>query len=370
MKPQVWIIALVLGAVSFPAAAVAQPAGPGGFGRGQDDGEGRRGGRRGRGMPARMIVNRLAEELQLSADQQTAYDALVEEYSAQWRGADGRGQWQQWRQQMRAARESGDEAKVNELREQRRAAFGQQMETMNSFFDAVSNVVDDSQRETLTAFRARVDERINQRRQEMQMRRLMRNLPDELNMTDEQRGLYEEMINERRSEMRGQREAMQPLIDELREARRNGDDARAQEIIEQLRANRPERPDPTALLDTVREMLTDEQRATLDGLVSQLGVTGQREEKETDIRKVMQSVKRLDLTTEQEAEVRELLREARTVHARASRNERGDVAELLKQEIIKVLNPEQAAEFKQLLKNDGRRERGNGPRGERRGRAA
>jgi hypothetical protein len=337
------------------------PGGPGGPG-----GRGPRG-----PMPLRMMAERLADRLELSDEQMELYNAVVAEYETQLTNdAETPGNMRGLREEFRAAREAGDEARIAELREQARAFRAQREALVEGFFESIDPILDENQRAQLSEHRERMQRRREGMRQRMEMRRMASELPDQLGMSDEQRELYGEILDARRAERdkhREQMRAMRPVWEELREARQAGDADRVAELEAQLEAARPEPPDLDSFFESVNSILTEDQQAQLAAMRQQ--VMGDRAERgrAVDMQTVVSAAKRLNLSAEQREQLKEIMRSARQAERgqRVDRATRAELAARMRAEISAILTAEQRTEFDRLLDNHGRRDRERRDRGPR-----
>lgn len=339
---------------------------------GRGDGP-RRGGRgpgdRGFGrMSVEMAAYQLSQELELTDAQKELYDELVDKYQAQ-----ARSRWQfspetrELLDEYRTARREGNEERAQELREQIRAERGERAErggVVQEFFQEVETILEPQQVETLHAFRDRMQQAVQER---MEMRDMLRRLPEELNLTDEQRAAYEAALVESRQAMRRraeewgeQRAEMQA---ELREAEASGDDARVAELQEFLMTARPPEPDPTAFFDQLEPLLDAEQKAKLATLRNQFASTSGQG---ADLQQIVRAVRRLKVDGKQRDELKEIIQTANRAE-RAGPNTalaRQQRAAAVKEQVLQALTPEQREEFEKLLTRDAR---GPRPRGDQKG---
>ncbi len=381
----VLLIGLAIVALAIPAQAQGRFRGDDGEGRGQGDrigqrGErGERGGPRGRGGRGRMspmrMVRMLPNRLEMSEDQRQVYGEIVESFRTQW--IENRPDPEQMRalhESFRAARESGDDELATQIREQMREQMRGMRESgrhvVDSFLSEVETILEDHQVVQLRELRTQFEQRMQQRREQRNMREVIQRLPDELDMTEEQRAQFDQIVQNQRERMQQRREQwreLQPLVEQMREARRNGDEQLAAELQAEIEARRPERGRPQDILDQLMPILTDAQKAKLEQLRSQ---HAPREEGPRDVRRVLQAAKRLDLTKDQEEQIRQIIREVQQVRSkgRLGDGDKADLAQTVKDEIAKVLTADQKNQFERLLEQDGRRGRDRSDREGRRGR--
>jgi Spy/CpxP family protein refolding chaperone len=109
-----------------------------------------------RGMGFGPTTQRLAERLELTPAQKTQYDKIVAKYEP--RAQEQAGQREQMRtlsEQYREARQSGDEAKAEQLRAQMQELRSGQTQLFQEFFNEVAPLLDPDQTEKLNRFRER-----------------------------------------------------------------------------------------------------------------------------------------------------------------------------------------------------------------------
>jgi Spy/CpxP family protein refolding chaperone len=109
-----------------------------------------------RGMGFGPTTQRLAERLELTPEQKAQYDKIVAKYEP--RAQEQAGEREQMRtltQQYREARQSGDEAKAEQLRMQMQELRSGQVQIFQQFFDEVAPILNADQKEKLDRFRER-----------------------------------------------------------------------------------------------------------------------------------------------------------------------------------------------------------------------
>lgn len=334
-------------------------------------------GERGERGPARLDVmaQRLADELQLTDAQRPAYDELVAKYQAEAEAAQAeQPDMRALTQQLREARQNGDEARVEELREQLREAGTGRTRIIRDFIAAVEPLLDETQLPKLEQFRERTLRRFEMGQRDAEDRNLLRRLPEELGLTPEQREQFDALVAERRQNMGQNREQwreLRPLMEELRQARENGDEQRVAELEAQIAEKRPGPPNFDELFAELEKILTPEQQAKLATLREQ---RPGRRGATLDVRAVLRAAKQLKLTDAQEEQLKSIIRDAQVGERQgtADAETRAKHAEEVKGQIVKILDEQQAAEFQKLLDRERRpagqqeRERPGG-RGARRG---
>ncbi|MBU0617878.1 MAG: Spy/CpxP family protein refolding chaperone, partial [Planctomycetes bacterium] len=192
-----------------------------------------RGGGRDRGPGMDRMWTRVADELDLDEEQRVQFDEISAKYRERMREAGQR--WQEVREEMREAREAGDEERVRELRAEMRGG----RESEGAFAEALEEL-EPILREDQVARLWELQDRMQGRGQDRERyRRVINDLPDELDLSDEQRDEFEQLLNSQREKMRERWSDVQPLMDEMREARQAGDEERVRELQEQLEQTRP-----------------------------------------------------------------------------------------------------------------------------------
>jgi len=375
---RMWIAGLAIFCLALPALAQEAPPRDGPERAGPREGRGRR------GMSPQRMMRRLARDLELDDAQRQQFDEIVARHREEW--ARNRPPREEVREMMRAHREaveSGDTEQVEQIRAQMREMRGQGPGPMlDEFINEVEAILTEDQLPKLNEFR----EQMESRRRGAESFRLMHELPERLNLTPEQRTQWEELMAEQREQFgqqRGWRREMRPLMEEMRAAEEAGDEQRVAEIRAQLEEARPEPPDFDSFFDKLMPILTDEQKAQLTELRGQVGQSRQQRGRVMDVREIFRVVRRLDLTEEQRDRLREIMRDAKAITQKSrggGREAKTEQAELIKSQIIEMLDADQKAEFERLLdqagrpnrnrepRREGRDRRGDSNRGERRGR--
>jgi hypothetical protein len=313
------------------------------------------------------LSGRMAQTLELTEEQQVEFDAIVEEFRQRMNeGAAGPGERRRLREEMREARDSGDDAQADELRGQMREQRHGSQALMEEFFDRVEPILEGDQVERLTEMRERFAERGRRGDRRAGMQQLIEQIPGKLELDEEQQAQYDELVAGLRSgaeERRARWQEMQPLMQELREARRAGDEQRVAEIRSQLDEARGAGGSPLeAFFADLEEILRDDQKAKLAELREAAG--DRRGPRGTqDVPAIIRAAKRLDLNEEQRGSLREISEKAARDWRELGRRDRAarvELARRVKQDIVGILTPEQAEQFEQVLQ----RERpGRGPQG-------
>lgn len=342
-----WMIALVAVALALPALAQQEP----GAGQPQRPPADRaRGQGAGFGSPIEM-ARQLAETLDLNDDQLAKYNIILAKFQPKFdEQTKQRGQMMELMQQMREARQNGDDAKVEELRQrmQQQREAGQAL--MNQFCGEVQPILTPAQVTKLNEFRDRMQRGPGGPGGPGGMMQMIQRLPEELKLTEAQRPQFDKLV----AEYRAQQQELQPLMQELRRARQQGDDARVAELDKQIQEKRGGE-DGNVFFAKLEPILTDEQKAKLVELRARMGARGGAD----DVRVLLQVAGRLDLNEEQQKRLQEIRRDVmRSNQGNLTPEKRAELAKTTKSQILAMLDAKQAAEFEQQLQRGQRPDRG------------
>lgn len=356
------LITMSLVALILPLSAWAQP-GPGG---GRFGGPGGPQGRPGGGPPPGGLGEMLDRALDLTDEQRGEVDAILATHETEMN------EMRSLFQEMREARRSGDQARFEELRAQMQAQR-EEHQPLQAVLDEITPILTEEQLVRLERVRERVGQGPGGRRgpagaPRMPFRELVQRLPQVLELTEDQQTQYDALV-ERYQEQMGDtealRETMRPLVEEMREARRSGDTERAEELQQQIReqVGDRERLGPQ-FMEELETLLTAEQIEALHAFMAEMGGRRGPGGAAGDPRTMLRVLRRLDLTADQQQQVREIIeasREQMREIERQDRDARMALAEQVKEDIKAILTPEQAARMETLLEEQGPRQRG--PRG-------
>ncbi len=321
----------------------------------QERGRGREG--RGFGGERRGGVDRMAQRLVESLDLDDQQREQFEEILAGQRERNEE-MGQIWRE-IREANQDGDEQRAAELREELRAQGGQRRgNPMTGILDELKPILRDDQMEAFEQLRERMG---NMGGQGRGRNRGVENLIERLDLTEEQQREWDGIKSEQRDQGRNRWEEIRPLMEEMREARESGDDERLAEIrakfAEMRGGNRGGGND--ARLEALEKILDDDQKRMLEEYREQAGRRGGRDERNRapDVRSIIQTAKRLDLSRDQKEELRDIEQEAGR-EQRAVRRDRqaaAALAETVKRDIMELLDDDQKRDFERQLNRAGRR---------------
>ena len=318
----------------------------------------------------RMDFERIRQALDLDEGQQAEFDRIADEFRQKQGGgaAASLDRRRELLEEMRQAREAGDDKRVAEIREQLRASRGSRPE---EFLDQIEPILREDQLEKLAQIREQMASRRDGDRAGRTRDPLARlkDVRAELDLTEEQADRYDQAYAELVAQVeksRGQRADVDDLIKQLMEAAEAGDTERIKELRAQL-------PDPRAqteeaigeFFDKVEGFLTPEQMEMVERCQQQTPRGAGRGEERVGLRQAFRFVGRLDLDPEQHEALRVLQRESRERERDARRDPaaRARVVDEVLAEMRGILKDEQKAEFDEwLAKQKGeKRDRGQGP---------
>lgn len=309
---------------------------------------------------ARALVDDLRQRLALTDEQTPQYDAAASEFldGLDALRNDAGMDRNTLREEIQAARRDGDVQRVQELRAAARDAGQKYGELRRNFVTTLQTFLTDDQKATLEQFRSeQADRRRGEVRQDIEAR--LQALPDELNLSPEQRTQYDELLATRRAALDENRKKVQPLVQELRDARASGDDARVQELQKQIQDSRASTGGPDGFFSQLDSILTPEQKAKL----ATLRATGAPPTGQVSPQRIIGLVRELDLSSQQKKQVDDIVRDFRRENGRmsAGRDAQAKLSSALVEKLKAALTPEQSKQFDDLLAKAAH----NGPRGPR-----
>ncbi len=270
-----------------------------------------------------MMAERLAEVLDLDETQRGQLDEIVARYRERWDEQRTRGgEMRALLEEMRAAREAGDQARIEELRNRLSEARRGGEELRTQFFDEVEMILREDQVERLHQFRERMGG--FGRGEGGPMLWMAERLREELRLDETQSRRFDELLESLREKMTG-------LRDQPREERREAFGRLMEEFYSQL--------EPILNAEQVKVLADYRERTRQAG-------------RGDELRELFRAVRRLDLTEEQAARLREIEQEARRSQREIDRGDREAMAELtghVKEQVLALLTPGQAAELEKLL---------------------
>lgn len=304
----------------------------------------------------RGMVDRIAEELQLDDAQ---YARLEELMAAQ------RDQMDKMFQEMREARESGDETRMQEIR----ARFGEGRGPGGMFgavFEDLRKDLRPDQIEKLDEMRENMSNRM--RGGDRLDQRAFDRLSEELKLDEQQQQQFDEIVAEF-IKGEGDRDArmreLRPLFDEMRQAREDGDEAKMAELrakFEEARASGEHGRDE--VFSQIETILTPEQKETLAKFRDR-GERRGRDRDRQDPRDLVRAARRLELSDEQSQRLDEIEKQLSEARRDVNPRDREAVTKLFedtKADIHELLEPQQVEEFDRALERSRDRGRRQPPR--------
>ncbi len=342
---RVLLISLFVGVLGTPAWA---QHGMGGF---PPDGEGYMGAGMDHSVSAGRMYTRMGDQLDLDEAQRQQFDEIVAAQRERWSGMGQR--WREVRQAMR----DGDDQRAAELRAELRAGYAPGS-GMSAIFDEIEPILRDDQVGKLWE----MQDRMQSRREGFERyRRVVRELPDELDLDDGQQAEFERLLTSQREQMHERWSEMRPLFEEMRAAQEAGDEERLKELRKQLEEARPDPEtmfDFDAVFEQLAEVLSDEQKERLAAFRAGAETGDDGERGPRDVRDVLRVLRRVRLSSTQKDEIRDIEREAIRARRDIGRRDKEGQARLaatVKAEIVTLLDQEQTKQFELLLRRYSRR---------------
>lgn len=306
------------------------------------------------------MAGRLVESLDLDDQQRQEFDDIIagyEERQAE-QGQIGR--------EMREAQQDGDEQRAAELRAELGELGRRRGNPMTQILDEIKPILREDQMEAFNQLRERMGR--NQRQGGRGQDRGIENLIEELDLTEQQQQDWEQIRGEQRERGRTNWEEIRPLIEEMRQARDDGDEERLAEIRAKFEEMRGGRGGNNAQLDALEEILDDDQRKILTEYRERASRRGGRDDRNRapDVRGIIQAAKRLDLDNNQKEDLRDIEQSAGRLQreVRRDREAAAKLAEQVKRDIMDILDDDQKRDLERQLDRGNRR---GGRRGESRG---
>lgn len=255
-------------------------------------------GERGRGPDPARMAERIIEAVDATEEQATqiqdilkqAQEAVAADRQAQQKFMEEHAEEiKALREEMRKAREAGDEAKIAELREQMQKLRPEdQANPMADAAEKIDKILTDEQKEKF----APIKERLSRARGgdqegfdgEFMIRRFLHRVATAVNATEEQNkqleeigqkyaDKQEELRKQARETMRQNREKIRDLHKQLADARKSGDDKKEAELraqIEELDKAQNQTPALDEIFADIEKILTDEQKAKFEPLKAEV----------------------------------------------------------------------------------------------------
>ena len=309
--------------------------------RGGPGGPDWRGGPGGRG-PGRML-DRVAQSLDLSEEQKAEFDEIVAGHRERM------GEARPLMRDMRRAQRDGDMNRAEELRAQMFELGVDPWGSLRQSLDEVEPILSDEQFERFSEMRMTFQDR---RERQESFRRWATELPGVVEMTDEQRQQFQELLRPRDGgQWRQMAERMQEIRGEMREARDAGDEQRVEELQAELDALRPDPASRQAeLTESVRGILNEDQIPLFDAYIAVTTAGG--DDSPDDVRSLVRAAARSGLDRTQRKEWRTIMRDAMKSLRRVDRKDeeaRVKLAADTRKKIEAMLHEDQSERFEKEL---------------------
>lgn len=321
----------------------------------QPDWGGRRRERGPRGDGPRMF-GRLAEQLDLDEQQRTEFQEIMQAHRQRLME-----QFPELRE-IRQAMRDGDFDRARELRQDVEAQGFDFRSSIQQAFDEVEVILTDEQFERFSQMRSDMRRWADRREEERNFRE---RLPEELEMNEEQRAQYEDLLRQRRQQFRDRMREAGGLMRELREAREAGDEDLAADIEAELEAMRAAAPRPDSaerrdqLLNEVRGILNEDQLPILETYY-ELPADEADEGETYDVRTLLRAAARSGLDRSQRKEWKDIARNALKRLRPLDRNDRDEKAEIaaeVRTQLEGLLEESQMDRFEEQLERFAKKKR-------------
>ena len=301
---------------------------------------------RGPGDWSARMLDRIARELELDEEQRAKLDEVTTAYREQV------AQTGELMRELRQAMQENNEERMAELRAKMPDRRNQGAE-LAKVLEQLEPVLREDQLTMLWDIQDRMGRRENGRERYQAM---VNELPDFLELTPGQRAEFDSLIEQQRGRMREQWTEMRPRLEELRKATEDGNQDRIAELRAQIE---DARPSPERVYDgffeDLKPILAEAQLAKLEQFRQERGYTASGEPRETvDVRNVLRAAKRVHLDVEQRDALREIERDAIGEYRKIDRKDeeaQTALATRIKDDVLEILQEDQAEQFKEQLSN-------------------
>ena len=306
-------------------------------------------------MRMRWAFQHIVRELELDDGQRAKFEEITAKHEETMLDLEER-----WRE-IRDAQRAGDRERADKLRAEMRAQRGPDG-GMEQILDELEPLLRDDQVVKLWEVREQTAQR-RMNREHYQW--VMSDLPEMLNLSPEQRIHYRTVLDSQRNKMRERMTELQPLMEQLREARTAGDMDRMREIQEQLQDASPSREQMIEeFLDELPKILHEDQLELLaQAVVDREGMKAEAAESNgaiLDVREVLRAARRARLRDDQRDQLREIEREAIVSYRQTSRRDQEaqtKLAEETKAKLLSLFDEKQKEDFEKALQKSAGRER-------------
>ncbi len=293
------------------------------------------------------VASQLTQELSLTDEQQEQLDDLVTGFLEDHKDAQRPNpeQMREVMEQIREARQAGDDAKVEELRKQLGPVGNQ---AIAEFLGEVEPILTPEQKSKLDDIRDRL---LRPARGPTDPLERITELRDELNLEPKQAKKFDSYYDKLSKDIQSSKmetSDMLGLVDELRKAAEEGDQDKVNQIREKLRASQDT---GQAAVDeffiSLGNELDPEQLKIMDRCRDQLQRGGPGGD---DPRRLFQYAMRCDLSAEQKKELADMQREFAPQIREARRDQKAltELSEQIETGIKEILTPDQLTQFEEL----------------------
>jgi Spy/CpxP family protein refolding chaperone len=303
----------------------------------------------GPGMMLDRMSERIAQTLNLTPAQMEQLQKITDEFRPRFQSADFR----ELARKLAEARTSGDQKQIDAAEAALEQARAGQEKLIVEYMDRVEPILNPQQAQDLTELRSRFS---GESRRGAHLDRLIESLPEDLQLTAEQRTKFAKLAATWRAARDSQREQVRSLTEQLREAQKAGNEERVGQIRKQLDQARAATDPSETFYAEFEKILTDEQKAKLSELRASTAEGGRRDRGPAQrVRAVLRAAERLELSKEQRDSVRDIarkaMREARDAKPGEGSGAETELAQRVKKEITALLTPEQVTQFEEALKD-------------------
>jgi hypothetical protein len=301
------------------------------------------------------MVERLKGTLELDEQQAAEFDKIVATYRERLTAQAGESETRDLMRQLREARQNGDDEQTQKLREQLRASTGGAREQLQGFFDDVEKILRDDQKEKLGTARERLTRAGGRMGAAMDPAGRIAPLRERLNLNERQAAKWDELF----TAFAAQVAPPDGETDVRRMARdAEADPQQVREMREAMAARRERARQATQeFFDGLSPMLDEHQKQIVTAFqeeIAQGGLGRQRDGRGADRdnpRIVFQAARRIELTSEQRDQLKQIEQAAGPRVQEAGRNPEALAALKadVQKQIREILTPEQIKDFDAAL---------------------
>jgi len=329
----------------------------------------REGRRQGRERRSQQMFEDIAENLELNEEQAQQFEEIRAGHRERME------QFRQRREAVRQAREEGNDELAEQLRSElwaEREETGGPREWTQQAMESLDPILTEDQRGRLAEMRegyrkSRRGRGAQERRGGGEgrwgdrRRRMADDLPDQLGLDEQQRKQYTALVEAQGRKMRENQEKIQPLRDQLREARDSNDSKRFEALQAQIEALRSGgKTGEDAFFGQVEGILRADQVERFAEYRADAQFERGLDEIPADMRTLLRTARRLRLDKEQKAELKKVYNYAKKSWPKARRADKKNrsrekeaeaaLTAEVRRRILEVLNEQQVEKFNEQLK--------------------